>query len=83
MSKAKVTIRLTRNGPRQIRLSPGVLADLEERAERIAAAAGPGMEVDARLGANRARASVFTATSEARRAEAVDRRLTNSIWAGR
>lgn len=80
---AKPKIKLTRNGPRQIRKSPGVAADMAARADRIAAAAGPGMEASAQQGATRARASVITATHEARRAEATARTLTSSIDAGR
>lgn len=74
---------LNHAGVRELLCSDGVLADLRGRAERIAAAAGDGMEVDARVGANRARASVHTATWEARHAEALDRVLTRAIDAGR
>lgn len=65
--------------------SPEVLADLERRANAIAAAAGgsPDYEVDSRLGAERARASVVTATAEAMRDEATSRTLTRAIDAGR
>lgn len=80
---ANVRIRLTRSGPRQVRQSAGVQADLARRAQAIAAAAGPGMEASARQGRTRARASVITTTYEAMRAEARGRRLTSSIDAGR
>ncbi|MBW3663571.1 MAG: hypothetical protein KY469_10770 [Actinobacteria bacterium] len=80
---ARVKIRLTRNGPRLLRQSAGVAADLAARAERIAAAAGPGMVVDTRIGKSRARASVIASTPQARRAEATGRALTRSIDAGR
>lgn len=70
-------------GVRATLQAPGVLDDLRARAERIAEAAGPGMEVSSQIGATRARASVVTATTEARRAEAVDRALTSAIDAGR
>lgn len=76
-------IRLTRDGPRQLRRDPKVLADLLRRARRIAATAGPGMEAFADVGANRARAAVVTTTSEARRAEATGRTLSRAIDAGR
>lgn len=56
---------------------------LEAKAQRIAAAAGEGMEASSRIGATRARASVITATTAARKAEAVDRALTAAIDAGR
>lgn len=68
---------------RDLLRSPGVLADLDARAQRIAVAAGPGMEPSSMVGRNRARASVITATPRARLAEARDRTLTHAIWAGR
>lgn len=63
--------------------SPGVLADLRRRADRIAAAGGPGMEASSMVGHTRARASVITATPDARRAEATRRALTAAVDAGR
>lgn len=77
--------RITWNmaGFRDLRKQPGVLADLRARAERIAAAAGPGNEPSSMLGANRARASVVTADRQARRAEAKTRALTRALDAGR
>lgn len=78
-----VRIKLNHNGIRQLLRSPEVSRDLEERARRIAAAAGPGHEVDVTAGPNRARASVRTVTAEAVTAEAVDRNLTRAIDAGR
>jgi hypothetical protein len=80
---AKVRIQLTRNGPRQLRQSAAVQADLKRRADRIAARAGPGMETSSQVGRNRARASVITATAEAMRNEATSRSLTRAIDAGR
>lgn len=67
----------------QLLKSPGVQADLERRARRIAAAAGPGNEVDVAIGRTRARATVRTATTEARVAEATRRALTTAVDAGR
>jgi hypothetical protein len=78
---AKVRIQLTRNGPRELRRLPAVQADMLQRAKQVAAAAGPGMEATSFLGRNRARASVITATREARWAEATDRALTRAIGA--
>lgn len=78
-----VKIKLTRNGPRELRRLPAVEADLRRRAERIAAAAGPGMEVSSDRGVNRARASVVTATFAAMRREATSRALSRAIDAGR
>lgn len=76
-------IKLTANGPRQLRKSPGVVADLKRRADRIASAAGSGMEASTHQGRNRARASVITGTVEAMVAEARGRVLTRAIDAGR
>lgn len=82
---AKSTVRITMNKPniRKLLRSPEMLADLERRAERIAAAAGPGFEVDSEVGPNRARAAVIARTGEARHAEATRRALTQAIDAGR
>lgn len=66
-----------------LRKSPGVAADLERRARRIASAAGPGMEVDSMIGRTRARSTVRTGTFAARRAEATNATLTRAIDAGR
>ena len=57
--------------------------DLKKRADRIAAAAGDGMESSVVIGRTRARASVITATHAARRAEARNASLTRAIDAGR
>jgi hypothetical protein len=80
---ANVRIVLNRKGVREILRSPEVEADLERRARHIAAAAGPGHEVDVTVGGNRARASVRTDTFEAMRDEATDRNLTRALDAGR
>lgn len=79
----KVRIEVNSAGIRSILQSPEVQSMLRARAERIAAAAGDGMEVASSIGATRARASVITATKEAREAEATDRALTSAIDAGR
>lgn len=60
-----------------------VQQDLRRRAERIAAAAGPGMEASVQVGRNRARGSVITVTQQAREAEARNRALTRALDAGR
>lgn len=80
---AKPRIQLNRKGVRTLLRSPAVLADLEGRARRIAAAAGPGHVVDSSVGRNRARAAVITATAEAMLSEAKHRTLTRAIDAGR
>ncbi|MDI2032994.1 hypothetical protein [Paenarthrobacter nitroguajacolicus] len=57
--------------------------DVKKRADRIAAAAGDGMESSVVIGRTRARASVITATYAARTAEARNAALTRAIDAGR
>lgn len=57
---------------------------LIEKGRRVAAAAGPGMEVDVNdEGRTRVRVTVWTATAEARVAEATRRALTRAIDAAR
>lgn len=56
---------------------------LEEIANKIAGAAGPGHEVQTFVGRSRARVTVRTETDAARLAEAVDRNLTRAVDAGR
>lgn len=70
---------------RAIRTDPAIVADLQDRAERIAAAAGPGHEVAVTTtgGRGRARASIVTATFEARMSESENMTLTSAIDAGR
>jgi len=80
---AKIRIELNRDGVRQLLQSPEVLGDLKRRAQRIAVVAGPGFEVRAGNGPNRARASVGTTDHASRRAEAENRALTRAIDAGR
>jgi hypothetical protein len=64
-------------------LKEGIKNDLKKRADRIAAAAGEGMESSVVIGRTRARSSVITGTYAARRAEARDAALTRAIDAGR
>jgi hypothetical protein len=64
-------------------LKDGIKGDLKKRADRIAAAAGDGMESSVVIGRTRARASVITASYAARRAEARNAALTRAIDAGR
>lgn len=76
-------VELNRDGVRQLLTSPEVEADLADRAERIAAAAGDGFEASTITGRTRVRASVISTTLEAIRAEANDHALTSAIDAGR
>lgn len=78
-----IRVRVNNRAVRALMNDPKVKAELERRAARIAAAAGPGMEVDSQNYERRARASVRTATNAARRAEATGRALTRAIDAGR
>lgn len=79
----KARIELDRGAVRALLQSGEVVAELGRRASAIAAAAGPGMEAEVRVGATRARATVRTATIEAELAEAIDRALTRALDAGR
>lgn len=81
---AKTRVELNIAGFNELRSSPGVIADLQARADRIAAAAGEGM-VAGRVyrGRDRSRVEVHTETFEAKLAEAQDRALTVAIEAGR
>lgn len=83
MSIKNARIKLNRQGVVALLKSADVAADLEGRAQRIAASAGEGVEV--RPVANRDRNVVFvsTATREARVAEAEHRALSKAIDAGR
>jgi hypothetical protein len=80
---SKVRVKLNSKGVRDLLKSAELRADLDARARRIAAAAGPGFEAQPSAGPARARAVVITATDEARAAEATDRALTRAIDAGR
>lgn len=80
---ADVRVKLNSAGVRALLRSVDVCNDLRARAARIAAAAGDGMESDASIGSNRARATVWTDTNEARRAEADEFALTRAVDAGR
>lgn len=80
---AQVRVELNHAGIRQMLQSPEVEAELLRRAKLIAAAAGPGFEPDSEVGRSRARASVITATFEARLDEARNHTLERAMDAGR
>lgn len=78
-----VKVKIHPAAMRQLLTSPEVELDLLNRADNIALAAGPGMEVDSASGPSRARAMVWTGDIDAMLAEARDRVLTRAIDAGR
>lgn len=63
--------------------SPAIERDLRARADRIAAAAGPGFVAHSEVGQHRARAAVVTETFDAMLAEALEHRLLRAVDAGR
>ncbi len=81
--RAVVKIRPNFKGVRRIRTSIEVEAELRRRAERVAAAAGPGHVVDSQRGKTRARAAVITASRQAMVREGRDRNLTRAFNAAR
>lgn len=79
---AKLVIR--RDGIREVMAAPVTIQTITGIANRIANAAGPGMEVRSlERGSRRPRVAVVTATTEARHAEATTRDLTRAVDAGR
>lgn len=83
MARSTIRIELNRSGVRQLLRGDDVKAELKRRAEKIAAAAGPGHKVNSSVGANRARAEVVTDSFAARYNEATNRSLTRALDAGR
>ena len=67
----------------EILKSPAVLADVRARADRVAAAAGPGFEASSMIGRNRARASVKADTFSARVRNSRQNILLRALEAGR
>lgn len=80
---ARKTFTLNRKAIKALLRSDEVEAELRRRAERVAAAAGPGHRVDSGKGPSRARAAVITDTTAARRAEAKHRTLTRALNAAK
>lgn len=82
---ASIRIEMNSAGAAAILKDPRVLADLEARGERAAAAAGgaPDFEVEGKIRSGRAHVSVRTATRDGRRAEAEDRALSRALDAAR
>ena len=78
-----VQVKLNREGVAALLASAEVGEDLTDRGRRIAAAAGPGVEMSRRKGRGRQRVSIITGTAEARKAEAERMALTSALDAGR
>lgn len=78
-----VRIKINRAGVGELLKSPEMQADLRRRADRIAAAAGPGHEADSHVGRTRARSTVRTTTVEAMIQQAAHQTLSRAIEAGR
>lgn len=76
-------IKLNNKGFRELRTSPGVKRDLMNRAKRVADAAGEGFEAHESPSKNRARATVGTRSSKARRRQSKDNVLQRALNAGR
>ena len=77
-------IKFNRNAFREIRLLPEVAADVHDRAERVAAAAGEGFDAfPTQAPRNRARAAVVTTSMKAIRQNARDNTLLRALGAGR
>lgn len=83
MAAKGMRIKLNRAGVQQLLASQEVADDLAKRGERMADAAGDGVEVTSTRNRDRAVVFVRTATIDAMKAEAEDRTLTRSIDAGR
>lgn len=80
MLKAKnITFELNTTGVRSMLQSQDARRICEEVANQIANRAGQGFEVDSSVGRTRARATVFTATPEARRKQAKEHALQKAL----
>lgn len=77
-----VQLKINYRGIFELLRSDEVQAELVRRANRVAAAAGPGHRVESEVGKRRARAAVITDTAEARVAEK-HRNLTRAFGAAR
>lgn len=78
------SFRMSPGAVRKLLTDPGTARAVTAAAQRIAAAAGPGMETrPLETGRNRVRMAVVTVTYQARLAEARNRALTRAVGAGR
>lgn len=74
-----IKTELNTSGIRQMLQSQESRMICEQVAREIASRAGQGFEVDSSIGRTRARATVFTATTEARRKQAKEHTLQKSL----
>ncbi len=79
----RIRVKLNSDGVRTLLKSSAMQAILRGHAQRIAASAGPGHDVNVGTTGTRARAEVVTDTIEAMRAEAIDRNLSRAFGSGR
>lgn len=77
-----VRVVLNRKGVGELLRSDAVGRILQQHANRIAGAAGPGHRVELDVGRKRARAAVITETIEAKIDEAKHRTLTRAVGTG-
>lgn len=80
---AEIRIELDHAGLRQLLRSQEVRSDLRRRSDAVAARAGNGVRARVYQGRDRVRAQVWTATQEARKAEAERRTLLTALDAAR
>lgn len=83
MAVKGIRIKLNQKGIIAMLSSSEVSAELTRRGERMANAAGDGVEVTTTRNRDRAAVFVRTETFEAKRDEATNRTLTRAIDAGR
>lgn len=79
----RIKWELNKKGVAALLRSSGVKADLQNRANRIATAAGPGVQARVWEGFDRSRARVETVTREADERQATQRTLSRAIDAGK
>lgn len=78
-----MAIKWERNAFTDILKSGAVRADVRRRAERVAAAAGPGFDAVSSIGLTRARAAVITSDHEALIRNSRENTLIRALEAGR
>lgn len=83
MAKSRIKWELNKKGVAALLRSPGVKRDLQNRADRIALAAGSGVSGHVWEGHDRSRARVQTTTKDADVRQAKYKTLSRAIDAGR